>query len=127
VDSVRYINTAEITFASTYPNIGFASDLATLGPGATLGAAPSSTNAILLDGVLGAPSPGGGSVGTPNQKSGYYFYLNNVNGVPASTYSANANPITYNQTGKRYFYNDASGVIRYNPTQVAASTDSSIQ
>jgi prepilin-type N-terminal cleavage/methylation domain-containing protein len=127
VTSLRYINTAEVTFASTYPNVGFAPDLATLGPGLTAGASPSSTNAILLDGVLGASSPGGASLGTPNQKSGYNFYLGNITGNPVSTYSANGDPIIYQQTGRRYFYNDASGVIRYNSTQTATSTDSSIQ
>jgi len=32
-----------------------------------------------------------------------------------------------NQTGTRYFYSDASGVIRYNLTAAASSTDAPLQ
>ncbi|MFY9700580.1 MAG: pili assembly chaperone, partial [Terriglobales bacterium] len=45
-------------------------------------------------------------------KSGYSFVLANVTGTPASTYSANANPLTANQTGVRYFCSIADAVIR---------------
>jgi type IV pilus assembly protein PilA len=126
VGSLRYINTAEVTYASTYPSIGFASDLGTLGPGPVVGAAPNSTNAILLDNVLGAASPGGAGVGNANTKGGYRFYISGTSGNPVSVYSSNGDPIVYDQTGKRYFYNDSSGVIRYNVTQIATSTDGSL-
>ena len=53
VGSLRTINTAEVTYASTYPANGFAPSLAILGPG---GRAATSTNACLLDNVLGASS-----------------------------------------------------------------------
>jgi type IV pilus assembly protein PilA len=127
VGSLRTINTAEVTYASTYPSSGFAVDLATLGPGATPGATASSTNAVLLDSVLGATAPGGASSGNANPKSGYKFYLGNTSGTPVSTYSANADPIVADQTGKRYFYTDASGVLRYDPAAVATSASSALQ
>jgi type IV pilus assembly protein PilA len=127
VYSLRYINTAQVTYASTYPTVGFASDLATLGPGTTPGASPTSTYAQLLDGVLGAVAPGGGAVGTANSKSGYYFYLSDIAGSPVSSFAIHGDPIAFEQTGTRYFYNDASCVIRFNSTQVATSTDSSLQ
>jgi prepilin-type N-terminal cleavage/methylation domain-containing protein len=128
VGSLRTINTTQVTYALTYPGSGFATSLATLGPGATPGnSVANSTNACLLDSVLGASSPGGNSVGTANTKSGYKFYLGSAVGNPVSTYASNANPVTQNQTGNRYFYSDASGVIRYNPGAIAQSTDSSLQ
>src|ERR1700752_524856 len=52
VASVRSINSAEVTYNSTYPSIGFAGSLSDLG--GPLGAActPSSTSACLIDAVL---------------------------------------------------------------------------
>jgi prepilin-type N-terminal cleavage/methylation domain-containing protein len=131
VGSLRTINTAEVTYASTYPSLGFAPDLKTLGPGTTTSnTTAASSNAVLLDSVLGANSPGGAASGTGNVKSGYLFYIT----VPAAvggvigTYSSNANPVTMDQTGKRYFYSDASGVIRYNSgTATATATDNPLQ
>jgi prepilin-type N-terminal cleavage/methylation domain-containing protein len=127
VGSIRTVNTAEVTYASTYPSLGFAPDLKTLGPGATAGnTTASSANAVLLDGVLGC-STGTSAVGCT--KSGYSFFVTGsaaVNGV-VNTYASTANPITVDQTGKRFFYSDASGVIRYNATATAASTDSPLQ
>jgi competence protein ComGC len=49
-------------------------------------------------------------------KNGYAFTY--VSGAPAngkiSTYTINADPIVPGQTGRRYFFTDQSGVIRYN-------------
>ena len=123
VGSLRTINTAEVTFASTYPSNGFASSLTQLGPPSGGGTTATSTNAILLDSVLGCT--GGASC----TKSGYTFLITAgtlTNGV-YSSYSSSANPITVDQTGKRYFYSDASGVIRYNATSAATSTDNPLQ
>src|SRR5512138_3640121 len=53
VGSMRSINTAQVTYASTYPDVGYAITLLELGPTTTAGATPASTNAGLLDGVLG--------------------------------------------------------------------------
>jgi hypothetical protein len=35
--------------------------------------------------------------------------------------------VTVNQTGVRRFYSDATGIIRYNLTTTASSTDSPLQ
>jgi hypothetical protein len=120
---VRTINTAQVTFASTYPAIGFATDLATLGGSGTTA---SSTGALLLDSVLGCGTPGSGASCT---KSGYIFTVSTGlgSGTPQSTFAVNANPVTVDQTGKRFFFSDSSGVIRYNTTASATSTDSSLQ
>jgi prepilin-type N-terminal cleavage/methylation domain-containing protein len=126
VGSLRTINTAEVSYASTYPNIGFATSLAVLGPGATAGATSTSANAALLDNVLGNST----CTSTTCPKSGYNFYITataGTAGAPTSTYSSNANPLTVDQTGKRYFYSDASGVIRYNTTATSTSADAALQ
>ncbi|PSH05464.1 MAG: pili assembly chaperone [Acidobacteria bacterium] len=126
VGSLRYIHTAQITYAQTYPEVGYASDLATLGPGPVFGANPSSTNAVLLDNVLGAPTPGGSAATKGNPKSGYLFYVSDAAGTPVSSYSCNGDPVTPEQTGKHFFFSDPSGVIRSNETKAATVTDNPI-
>ena len=115
VGSMRSINTAQVTYASSYPDIGFAATLSVLGPtsGST---AVSSTNAGLVDNVLGCGTP-------PCNKSGYKF---SVSGT-TSAYISGGDPITVGQTGQRYFYSDGSGVIRFNQTAAAGSGDSPLQ
>ena len=113
VGSMRSINTAQVTYASSYPDVGFGASLTVLGPGA---GTVSSTSAGLVDNVLGC------STGTCN-KSGYQF---SVSGT-TSTYTSNGAPITFGQTGQRYFFSDGSGVIRYNQSNTAAVTDGPLQ
>ena len=108
VGSVRTINTAEVTYASTYPDVGFATLASLGGAGGTSGAAG------LLDSVLA-----GGT------KSGYSF-ATTVTGTPATTYATHGNPLS-SQTGQRFFFSDQSGVIRYNTSAVATATDNPLQ
>jgi type IV pilus assembly protein PilA len=112
VSSLRTMNTAAITYNSSWGNYPLA--LSDLGP--SNGAVPTSTSADLLDDVL-APA-GGGDTAT---KSGYGFTYASPAGT---TYTINANPNVVNQTGVRFFYTDQSGVITWNPTQTASATDS---
>jgi len=58
-------------------------------------------------------------------KSGYKFSFT----APSTyqTYSIIASPTSQNITGQRYFYTDQTGVIRYNLTTTAASTDQPLQ
>ncbi len=116
VGSMRSINTAQVTYASTYPDAGFADTLQKLGPTTAVGAAPTSANAGLLDGVLGCAS-------MPCQKSGYQFSL----AVGGPAYDSHGNPINAGQSGQRRFYSDASGVIRFNNTATATVTDAPLQ
>jgi prepilin-type N-terminal cleavage/methylation domain-containing protein len=120
VGSLRTINTAQVTYASTYPSTGFASTLAALGPGSSTTA--TSANANLLDIVLGCAT-------ATCTKSGYIFTLTpgTANAGIVPTYTSNANPVVQDQTGKRYFFSDASGVIRYNTTATAAVSDAPLQ
>ena len=116
VGSLRTLNTAEITYSSTY-NVGFSATAAYLAPPATAGANPTSTAAGLIDSVLAAGS-----------KSGYTFsYTPGTadSGGRINTYTFNGSPIT-SSTGTNYYFTDQSGVIRQNSTAAAASTDSPI-
>jgi type IV pilus assembly protein PilA len=114
VGSMRSINTAQVTYASSYPEIGFAANISTLGPGATTAA--TSANAGLIDNVLGCAT-------TSCKKSGYQF---SVSGT-TSSYTSGGQPITVGQTGQRFFYSDGSGVIRYNQSAQATSQDLALQ
>ena len=102
VGSLRTINTAEVTYSSTYGN-GFG-DLGQIGsPAGTCTAASSS--ACLIDSVL-----------TLGQKSGYTFLITPGSGTPPQTYVVTGIPITVGSTGQRAFFTDESGVIRFNTT-----------
>ena len=116
VGSMRSINTAQVTYASTYPDVGFAGTLLALGPIASAGAAPTSANSGLLDGVLGCGS-------MPCNKSGYKFGLSGG----GATYATHGDPITSGQSGQRQFFSDPSGVIRYNQSAVATASDLPLQ
>ena len=109
VGSIRTINTSEVTYASTYPNIGFAT-LANLG-----GTGGSSGGAGLVDSVLAS-----------QVKSGYVFTLTPEGATPATTYTIVGDPQN-SQTGQRHFYSDQSGVIRFNATGAATATDNPLQ
>jgi type IV pilus assembly protein PilA len=113
VGSLRTINTAEVTYSTTYPSIGFAA-LTSLGGTAPCTSA-TSTGACLLDDVL-----------TTGIKSGYNFTTTAGATTPAVTYASNANPTVPQQSGTRYFYSDQSGVIRYNGTAAAGSGDAAL-
>ena len=112
VGSLRTINTAAVTYSSTYPSVGYPSSLTVLGPAAT---ATSSTS-DLVDSVLAA--------GT---KSGYTFVLSPGTGTPLTGYSVVANAVSQNTSGTRGFYTDQSGVIRYAPANGATSASNPLQ
>ena len=113
VGSLRTINTAEVTYATTYPTIGFAG-LSALGGSAPCTSAIS-TAACLLDDVLS---------GTAHTKSGYLFTVTPGTQSVIVTYSSVATPTAPGQSGQRGFYSDQSGVIRYT-TDGSAPTNAS--
>ena len=127
VGSLRTLNTAEVTYATTY-NTGYSATLGDLGPG-TGGAtgAPNATAAGLIDEVLSGVTGGGGPTAMTSSKSGYQFTYSPA-GTDSSgrinTYSFTATPINVGTTGTNYYYTDQSGVIRQNSTAVAGSSDS---
>ena len=126
VGSLRTLNTAEVTYSTTY-NTGYSSQLAYLGPGT--GATPTASFAGLIDEVLSGIGSAGGTAPTANtsSKSGYTFVYSpataDSNGK-IDYYSFTASPVSPGTTGTNYYYTDQSGVIRQNSTAVAGSSDS---
>jgi prepilin-type N-terminal cleavage/methylation domain-containing protein len=127
VGSLRTLNTAEVTYATTY-NTGYSATLGDLGPAAAGASSttPVATAAGLVDEVLSG-SAAGGPTATTSSKSGYTFtYV--PGGTDTSgkinTYYFTATPISVGTTGTNFYYTDQSGVIRQNSTAVAGSTDS---
>src|SRR2546430_10528900 len=75
VSSLRTINTAEVTYSTTYPTVGYAATLAILGPAnATCSAGPAETNACMLDFNLGSAAT--------TAKSGYLLDAASVGPAP---------------------------------------------
>ena len=108
VGSLRTINTAEITYNTSYPSSGFTCTLSSLGPppGNT---SASSSAAGLIDSSLA------GGV-----KSGYSFALSGCGStLPIPTYESTGAPVSPGTTGQRYFCSDASGVIKFDPGSTA--------
>jgi len=127
VGSLRTLNTAEITYSTTF-NTGFSTTLGQLGPPAA-GNTPTSSFAGLIDEVLSGIGTAGTVVTTNvSAKSGYNFSY-----TPGATdatgridsYSFIAVPVSTN-TGTNYYYTDQSGVLRQNSTTTATSSDSPI-
>ena len=110
VSSLRTINTAEVSYATAYPNIGYSATLAALGPGGATCPAGGPTNAAacLIDNVLASA--------TANGKSGYVITETggaaNAQGIVV-TYETEATPQAFNQSGVRGFCSIEDAVIRW--------------
>lgn len=94
VYAIRSITTAQTTYKITYPEVGYASEIAKLGPTNT----PSPDRAGLLGPDL---------ADAPNEKSGYTFSSSG----DLQTFSAHGDPMRPGDTGVRSFCSDTPGVI----------------
>jgi prepilin-type N-terminal cleavage/methylation domain-containing protein len=106
VYSIRTINTAQVTYQSTYPTVGYASVLSVLSSPTT--GQPTSNNAGILDWVLGCTS-------TICPKSGYNFQLTNISGSPVSAYSVWGVPMNVGVSGYRGFCSSNMNPVLYDP------------
>jgi type IV pilus assembly protein PilA len=107
VSAIRTINTAEVTYATSFPTKGYSDTLAALGGGASP-CVPAVANACLIDNVLAS------AIAAPG-KSGYLFGVTPVaTGTINTAYTVGATPLTYNQSGVRDFCSNEDGVIRFN-------------
>ncbi len=109
VGSLRSIITAETTYATAYPSVGYSNTLGDLGGTATSCAAAAgatSTNACLIDNVLATATT------AATAKSGYYFTYA-PGAVVGTAFTVQAPPATPGTTGQRFFFTDQTGVIRY--------------
>jgi type IV pilus assembly protein PilA len=116
--AIRTINTAEISYNSAYPAVGYSKDLVSLGPGGPTAACPNppvSATSCLIDGVLA-----GGT------KSGYSFKLTADANNPHVGYQVSADPVTANQTGVRSFCSFEDAVVRQQTGALAGKCDGTI-
>jgi type IV pilus assembly protein PilA len=115
ISSCRVINTAQVTYASSY-DAGFSSTLLQLGPPAS---GPVGISAAgLIDSVLA------GGV-----KSGYSFTYAPTNADARgfyNGYNVNAAPVQLGVTGTSYYFTDQTYVIRGNTTGTASASDSPV-
>ncbi len=123
VATIRTINSAETTYNSTYPTVGYAGTLSDLGGALGAACVPSSTSACLVDAVV---SNNGNPAGSG--KSGYNFSsgAGTVAGGVNVGYVSLAVPITLNQTGIRAFCAEEDGVVRVDPAGVCANTEAGV-
>ncbi len=103
--AISTIHAAQAQYQSQYGR--YASTLAELGPPAA--GAPNASAAGLLSRGLAS-----------GEKSGYRYTL-----VPTEVgYTINANPVAFNNTGRRTFYSDQSLITHQNSTAEPASAAS---
>jgi type IV pilus assembly protein PilA len=121
VGSLRTINTAQVSYASTF-GVGFAGNLAALGPGAAAPCVAGVANACLIDEILAGGTKSGYNLATVGAPTG----AGPTAAAPNTTYTATGVPSSIGQSGQRRFFTDDSGVIRFNMTANATLADNPI-
>jgi hypothetical protein len=110
VATIRTVNTAQVTYASLYPQRGFATDLAKLGPDPDVFGKSSIDHANLMDATLTTASCIAGSW---CEKSGLRFSVSAVcKARRCSEYVVVSTPVS-SSTGTRSFCSTSDGVVRY--------------
>jgi len=111
---VRTLNTAEVSYVTAYPSVGYAATMANLGGAGPC--TPSSATACLIDNTLAAT---GGTAG----KSGYYFVGTGIgsSGV-LGQYLITATPIALNSSGVNAFCSIEDAVVRKQSTGAIAGS-----
>jgi len=118
--SIRSVNTAQVTYASMFPQVGYSATLGALG-GPAVGCAPPALSTVaqacLIDEILS------GNGVPPLVKSGYRFGMGAgaVVGPPLATYNVTATPVGLGTSGQKMFCSDESGVLRQDPTGAACT------
>jgi type IV pilus assembly protein PilA len=111
VNSIRTLNTAQVSYQSVFPQVGYAATIAALGPAASTGCStPSSANACLVDWVVAQAT-------TPaSPKAGYYFAEGVVtSGGVNSGYTIGGAPTGFNRSGVRGFCSNEDAGIHFIP------------
>jgi prepilin-type N-terminal cleavage/methylation domain-containing protein len=124
ISSMRTVNTAQVSYANSAANGGYATSLAILST-----ACPGGTGFISPD--LDPSLPSATLVGSGLLKTGYVVDLiaagvgttTDCNGSPAMTdYVATALPRTIGVTGERGFNTNSAGTIFFDPAGLATGT-----
>jgi type IV pilus assembly protein PilA len=113
VGSLRTLNLAALTYSTTYRK--YPASLSTLGP-PTAGASPSEDAAGLVDSILAR-----------GIKTGYVFHYgmsqmtgpDEKNGINA--YTIAADPVVPGSSGRRHFFTDQTGTIRWEANRPATA------
>ncbi|SRR6266568_4431494 len=113
--AVRVINTAQVSYSTMFPQVGYSSTLGALGGPAAACVPPTLSTAAqgcLVDELVSGFGP------VPFVKSGYTFGMaaGAVVGPPLITYSVTATPVSLGTSGTNMFCSDQSGVIRHSLT-----------
>ncbi len=117
--TLRTLNTAQVTFATAYPSVGYAATFTLLGPNPTAGLCDSLTGACLIDNVLAATPLG------PNAKGGYqYSMVVTTVGTVTGDYGLTANPVVLNSTGTKVYCTTSDAVIRQQVASPPTAADS---
>jgi len=107
VAAVRTLNTAQISYNSAYPTVGYSATLTALG--GTSCSPPDPSSACLIDTVLAG-----------GLRNGYLYTMTNVTGTPHATYSVIATPSMPNASGIRYFCSFEDGVVRFSMSSLSS-------
>jgi hypothetical protein len=112
VATMRTVVVAQVMYSNAYPDKGYATDLATLGPDPHGSGHPSREHASVIDATLGSPNC---SAGAWCAKSGYNFRVTAGCGSAAQAckeFVAVATPVS-SGTGTRDFCATSDGIVRY--------------
>ena len=113
VESLRTVQSSLTAYAITYSAVGYAAQLSDLGDGGTSPCVPTPIQACMIDGILAS-----------GVKSGYVItYVQDASSTPSTGYTLNSDPINRGSTGRRSFFTNTPGVIRYNGAAAATVTD----
>jgi prepilin-type N-terminal cleavage/methylation domain-containing protein len=116
VESLRAIQASLTAYAITYTGVGYAAQLSNLGDGGTSPCSPTPIQACMIDNTL-----------ANGAKSGYVItYVQDASSTPSTGYTLNADPISRGSTGRRSFFTNTPGVIRYNVAAAATGADPTI-
>jgi type IV pilus assembly protein PilA len=115
---VRTLNTAEVSYVTSYPSVGYSLSLTQLGAAGATPCVPGSASACLIDDTLATT---GGTAG----KSGYVFAETGAKaagstGNALGTYVVTATPSALNSSGVNSFCSIEDAVVRKNS---AGATD----
>jgi len=106
---------SETAYAITYPTLGFSATLADLDDGGTSPRVASSSQACLIDSILAS-----------GRKSDYVFTWIGDGLAPSVSYTINGDPTARGSSGRRSFFTNYPGVIRYNDAAPATVSDPTI-
>lgn len=113
--SLNAIKSAEVTYFTAYPTVGYSPDIGSLG--GAVPCAPASTSACLIDSFLSSSTPG--STG----KSGFVYLATGIingGGTINTSFVAAAAPVTAHSTGNHDYCTSNDGILR---SQIASVGD----